>query len=231
MKKIVMNVPHSSIEGINNSGWSRSLKFFDAVKSLTDWHTDFIFDFAGSGCPVDIVRSGLSRFVCDVERLENDPMESIGQGIIYTKYDDTLHGGFRRVVSAESRKNLMAYYHAHINRLRNCLTPDALLVDFHSFPSFKAKDVDICIGYNEDWSRPSDSLIGFVEEEFRKRGYTVGINNPYSNSISPETGFCYPSIMIELNKQIYMDEQTLQMRPDVELISHTMEHIFNEVTH
>ena len=28
-----------------------------------------------------------SRFVCDVEPLENDAMESIGQGIIYTRYN------------------------------------------------------------------------------------------------------------------------------------------------
>ena len=30
------------------------------------------------------------------------------------------------------------------------------------------------------------------------------VNEPYSNSLSPETGFTYKSLMIEVNKRIYM---------------------------
>jgi putative restriction endonuclease len=37
--------------------------------------------------------------------------------------------------------------------LRYNLCPDALLLDCHSFPS-ELSDVDICIGFNEDWSKP-----------------------------------------------------------------------------
>ena len=78
-----------------------------------------------------------------------------------------------------------------------------LLVDCHSFPK-DLSDVDVCIGVNDDWSRPSDSLIDFAVDHFTSSGYSTSINAPYSNSISPETGFRYPSLMIELNKRTYL---------------------------
>lgn len=37
------------------------------------------------------------------------------------------------------------------------------------------------------------------------RGYKTAFNKPYSNSYAPKTRFDYPSLMIELNKSIYMD--------------------------
>jgi hypothetical protein len=46
---------------------------------------------------------------------------------------------------------------------------------------------------------------------FEKRGYKVGINTPYANSIAPETGYTYNSIMLEVNKRLYLNEQTLEM--------------------
>ena len=88
------------------------------------------------------------------------------------------------------------------------LSEHSLLIDCHSFPS-DLSDVDICIGFNEDWSKPTDFVIDLVVELFKQHGYKVGINTPFSNSIAPETGYTYNSIMIELNKRVYLNEQTL----------------------
>lgn len=68
--------------------------------------------------------------------------------------------------------------------------------------------MDICIGFNEDWSRPQDSVIDLVARTFRDAGYVVGINTPYSNSIPPAKGFEYLSIMIEVNKRLYLRDDT-----------------------
>jgi hypothetical protein len=71
--------------------------------------------------------------------------------------------------------------------------------------------VDICIGYNDDWSKPTDFVIELCKSVFEKHGYKVDINTPYTNAIAPETGYAYNSIMIEVNKRVYLNEQTLEM--------------------
>ena len=43
-----------------------------------------------------------------------------------------------------------------------------------------------------------------VKRQFEKSNYKVAVNRPYSYSLSPETGFIYKSLMIEVNKRVYM---------------------------
>ena len=60
-----------------------------------------------------------------------------------------------------------------------------LIVDCHSFPSDLAPNVDICIGFNEDLSKPSNPIIDMVAETFRDAGYLVALNRPYANALAP----------------------------------------------
>ena len=79
-----------------------------------------------------------------------------------------------------------------------------MLLDCHSFPS-EMSDVDICVGYNEDWSKPHKETIELAVSLFEDTGYKVGINEPYSNSETPEYPFAYQSMMLEVNKKAYME--------------------------
>jgi N-formylglutamate amidohydrolase len=72
--------------------------------------------------------------------------------------------------------------------------------------------VDICIGFNEDDTKPSDSVLALVADHFTDRGYKVSFNVPFSNSKTVETPARYTSLMIEINKSIYMDEDTLEKK-------------------
>ena len=72
--------------------------------------------------------------------------------------------------------------------------------------------MDICVGFNEVWSKPDASTLELVVNLFEENGYTVGINNPYSNSETPECPFAYQSLMLEVNKKAYMDEGSLQLK-------------------
>lgn len=199
--RIVLNIPHATAHGIREAHWDDREAVMAHVAYLTDWHTDWLF---GRDDPrIEAVRASLSRFVVDCERLEDDPLEAVGQGIIYTAFE-----GCKRTIDDRERAFLMGCYREHIGRLRTALTPDSILVDCHSFSSDKA-DVDICIGFNSDWSRPDDWTLQLVADTFKADGYTVAYNAPYSNSIAPVTGFPYPSVMIEVNKRCYMDEDTL----------------------
>lgn len=129
---------------------------------------------------------------------ENDPLEKIGQGIVYSSFE----GIGRNLTGTEIIYR--SYYLGHKAAVIKELTPSSILIDCHSFPS-DLSDVEVCIGFNDDWSMPDKDLLSQIESMFRSRGYKTAFNKPYSNSYAPKTRFGYPSLMIELNKSIYMD--------------------------
>ena len=211
---IVLNEPHASVEGLydsNLSFWHIDERFLnEAVLDLTDWHTDFLFHGL-SDSRVKTVRFPYSRFIVDAERLWNDPMESIGQGILYRQF-----GRFSRTIPAEAEKPLHGRWQSHQRCLKSALASGSspLLLDCHSFPA-RMSDVDICIGYNEDWSKPNKETIELAVNLFEDNGYKVGINEPYSNSETPACPFLYQSMMLEVNKKAYMEPDSLRIKqPD-----------------
>lgn len=201
---LVLNIPHASVAGLGYAKWDDEVGLIREVRKWTDWYTDLIF-VPDNKPGVKSITADYSRFVVDVERLEDDPLDSTGQGIVYTQFN-----GIKRTIDEEERLGMMAYYYAYIKQLKGMLNEHSLLVDCHSFPS-ELSDVDICIGVNNDWSRPTEFVIELVAEAFKQAGYSVMVNQPYSNSIAPQMEFSYDSIMIELNKRIYLNEQTLEL--------------------
>lgn len=207
-KRIVLNEPHASIEGLYDnqlSFWNIDERFInDIVLKWTDWHTDFLFHGYRSE-KVRTVRFPYSRFIVDAERLWDDPLEQHGQGIVYKQFD-----GYTRIVPEENEAQLLGLWHWHQQRLRYNLCEGALLLDCHSFPS-EMSDVDICIGYNEDWSKPHKETIELAVNIFEDNDYKVGINEPYSNSETPDCPFPYQSMMLEVNKKVYMEDWSLHL--------------------
>ena len=59
----------------------------------------------------------------------------------------------------------------------------------------------------QNGTKPSQEIIDMVASHFRSAGYTVGINNPYSNSVcasmDPNKART-KTIMIEVNKAVYL---------------------------
>lgn len=202
LNKIVLNIPHASVEGLYDkklSFWQPTVSFInDCVYKLTDWHTDYLF--VEDSSTITPIRFPYSRFIVDAERLENDPLESIGQGIIYKQFDS-----FSRNIPNDKTTidRLKALWDNHQKNLTNKLDEDAILIDCHSFPQ-EMSDIDVCIGYNDDWSKPNQLILDKVQQIFIDAGYKIGINNPYSNSISPKREFKYSSFMLEINKAAYM---------------------------
>lgn len=216
---IILHIPHASVAGLGNARWDDKVGLIREVKRWTDWYTDLIFVPANRP-EVKSITADYSRFVVDVERLEDDPLEEIGQGIIYTQFKD-----LKRNINEDERQGLMGYYQSYIKQLKSMLNERSLLIDCHSFPS-ELSDVDICIGVNEDWSSPTDFVIELVAEVFKQFGFSVRINHPYSNAIAPQTNFAYNSIMIELNKRIYWNEQTLELTESVNKVRTTLDRLY-----
>lgn len=202
---IVLNIPHASIDGLGTTIWDNKEAILSEVRRWTDWFTDYIF-IPETREGIKVITADYSRFVVDVKRLSDDPLEKDGRGVIYTEFNNA-----HRFIEEKERLDLVSYYYSYINRLKELINEHSLLIDCHSFPS-DISDVDICIGYNDDdWSKPTEFVIELVTKFFNSHGYKVGINSPYADSVSPTTGFVYSSIMIDVNKRIYLNEQTLEL--------------------
>ncbi len=210
---IVLNIPHSSSFGVFDETigrWPVGPGFYnECVRKLTDWYTDILFHPEDK--EIKSIVFPYSRFVCDVERLDDDPMESIGQGILYTKYQ----GYTRGIFTSKERENILQLRTNHRRKLSQALSEDAVLIDCHSFPSEFDLKTDICIGFNDDWSY-DERLVDMIKSEFEHAGYHVSLNKPYSNSITPQCSFPYKSVMIEVNKKVYMDEYHLLLNNNPE---------------
>lgn len=212
-ERIVLNEPHASIEGLYDerlSGWDIDDHFLnELVFPLTDWHTDYLFH--GFSHPnIKTVRFPFSRFIVDAERLWDDPMENIGQGVIYRYFED-----YQRTLTKRQEWSLGSLWVKHQNNLKKNLCENALLLDCHSFPEDMG-DVDICIGFNDDWSRPNMELLSCTVNLFEDSGYSVAINYPYSNAEAPECPFRYQSMMIEINKRVYLERRSIYLKTHYE---------------
>ena len=207
-KKIVLNIPHSSLNNISDAKWSDWVTMVKQILKWTDLYTDSLFAPDGQMFDLDrqfeIHKFNHNRFYIDAERLVDDEMEKIGQGIIYTCFE-----GHNRIVTEEEKEKLI----------------DTLLIDCHSFPNEKSPDTDFCIGYNEDWSKPCSKVIKGIRNILENNGFRVGINEPYSNSLTPIPTNNYHSLMIEVNKKLYMSEITKEMSPE----SYKINKLINEI--
>ena len=170
----------------------------------TDWFTDELFGLALPG--VSVVKSRLARLDCDAERLE-DEADRLANFVRITD-DERLKKSVEE--NAHWRNGLLAeWYRYRAEVLAAAADGATLVVDCHSFPSDLAPDVDICIGFNEDASKPAAATLELVARVFRDAGYSVAFNRPYANALAP-AGYVGHSLMIELNKHTYMNEQTLE---------------------
>lgn len=192
--------------------------------SMTDWYTDELF--ALSEADAVEVRHAVSRLVLDPERFLDDaqePMAAQGMGVIYTRTSAGLV--LRSDPTPGERAALIErFYIPHHSRLsaavRGSLSAHgrALVIDCHSFPSRplpchdykESGSPDVCIG-TDSFHTPS-CLRDLAEEAYEAGGWTVVIDHPFRGALVPSEHFGRTpevyAIMVELNRRLYMDEQT-----------------------
>lgn len=223
---LILHVPHASADfsfaGLNATDpCGRS--FLRQATPLIDWYTDELFVPATPSEQIVPVVFDTCRTLVDVERLSHDPLGAEKLGITSSRLLLTSRGYLDPRASEESDSRYLQKYLDHQYRLA-CLTirhHRSLLIDCHSFSSgptvlqpdmMKTRGVDICLGFNEDFTRPDDHTLYLVEEHFLERGYRVSFNTPFSCSKTIDTPAHYKSLMIAVNKRLYMHEKTLEKR-------------------
>jgi N-formylglutamate amidohydrolase len=219
VNSLIFHIPHSKTEIPHQykSDFIDTKLVKNEIELLTDFATDEIFNIDNTSKIV----FPYSRLFCDVERLDdqNEVMFKYGRGFYYTKTD---RGELLRE-NTEGNKAIIHrdYYLKHHNELTNMVDQKiedmgfALIVDCHSFadkPFYSDIEQgidrpDFCLG-TDDYHTPK-WLIDMVQLHFTNLGYSVGINYPYEGTIVPlqyfKTNDDVLSIMIEVNRKLYMD--------------------------
>jgi len=224
---LVANIPHSSTcipEHNRTSFLLNDDELHQELLRMTDRYTDELFSRVstiGGTCFV----YGVSRLVVDPERFEDDEDEDMakkGMGVIYTKSSDGRP--LRESIPDAERKQLLdAYYRPYHKRfqkeVQHCLDrfDTCMIIDCHSFPSkplpfedASKKRPDICIGILP--FHTPQSLINEIQGFCAQHNWTTAINEPFEGTYVPlkflKKDTRVKSIMIEINRRLYMDEHT-----------------------
>ncbi|MEO8494177.1 MAG: N-formylglutamate amidohydrolase [Planctomycetota bacterium] len=222
---MILHVPHSSDaipEQFRDQIVLSDAELRAELLLMTDAFTDELFAFPAA----TVLRFPISRLLVDVERFPGDaqePMSKVGMGMIYTR---TAHGKkLKRTLLPEEARHLASrYYEPHHQLLTAAVKIEleqhrtALIVDCHSFPSRPLpcdRDQSIprpqfCIG--TDAFHTPQALSQATAHHVEKMGYGVQMNQPYEGALVPMEFFQnnrqVASIMIEVNRSLYMDELT-----------------------
>ena len=211
---VVLHIPHASTHippEIRDQFLLSDVDLEAEIQAMTDHGTDELF--AGHG---DVtVAAEVSRLVVDVERFLDDPMEAVGMGAVYTR--TSQQEPLRRPLSPQEHQALLDhYYHPHHARLTQAVEPGCLIIDCHSFPgrALPYEDdqsldrPDFCIG-TDDFHTPPE-LAAVAVDFLESRGYTVAVNRPFAGTMVPARYYrrdtSVRSIMIEINRRLYMDD-------------------------
>jgi N-formylglutamate deformylase len=222
MIKLILHIPHTSTEIPLLDGYVSTLdEMQQEIIKLTDWYTDDLFDSQAD----DKIVAPFSRIFCDVERFADDELEvmsKFGMGVLYEKFDD---GNLLRIVSPELKQNVLKnYYWVHHNTFSKAVklnleqTKSCLILDCHSFPANPLTRALVRDEMRPDFNIGTDSyhtpkhIINESIDYFETKGYTLGVDTPYSGSIVPMEYYQKDprvrSIMLEVNRGLYLKENT-----------------------
>ncbi len=215
-------------------------KLEENIYQYCDLYTDELFsslleNFGG-------VKSSYSRLFFDPERFGDD-----GQEDMYKKYK--LGWFYENAIlcktplrKTNNKNSIRKYFDDHHKELNNKtkqkldLYDKCTIIDCHSFSNerywFHDKDIylpDICIGFEENHA--DYELIEIIKDEFKE--YDIGINTPYLGSLVPtdywQKDFRVKSVMIEINKKLYLESDNLTKSDNFYLIKQKIENILEKI--
>ena len=92
-----------------------------------------------------------------------------------------------------------------ISNLSDILNEHSLLIDCYSFSSHLSR-ADVCIGFNKDWSQPTDFVIELVSRFMEKQSYITCIKPP-SLTARPKASLKKDAITVGVSKRIISDDK------------------------
>ncbi|NKE66648.1 N-formylglutamate amidohydrolase [Ramlibacter sp. RBP-2] len=156
----------------------------------------------------------------------------LGKGLIWKFTDDGVPVYQRRLTVAEVRARIDRCWRPYHEAVRQAIAAAharhgySIHINCHSMPAVSGSHAtdfpglvhpDFVVG-DRDGSTASPALSQLICDHLRGRGYSVAYNHPYKG-VELLRRYGDParhrhSIQIELNREIYMDEETLAIKPD-----------------
>ena len=231
---LIAHIPHSAVYIPPLFRQSIVLNHADLEKELllmTDRYTDDLFSSVHEIGGRSTIYN-YSRLAFDPERFEDDDKEvmaSRGMGVIYEKTSSGKN--LRDKPSSEEREHILETFYRPYHRAIHKETEDlltrfsqCLILDCHSFPSrplpyeldqnpFRP---DVCLG--TDSFHTPEQLTNDIQRFLSDKGLSSMINRPFSGTYVPLKFYGSDnrvlSIMIEVNRRLYMNETTGERLPD-----------------
>jgi N-formylglutamate deformylase len=243
LKQLILHIPHSSTEIPLRDGYCVSDEILESeIVKLTDWHTEDLFRSDDD----ELIIAPFSRIFCDAERFHDDEQEimsQFGMGVLYEKTDN---GDVMRVVTPELRKTILdEYYWKHHHALDKAVSSQleqynkAIIVDCHSYPEIPIKRSLVKTSFRPDFNIGTDSyhtpkeLIEISVAFFERKGYTLGVDVPYTGSIVPlkyyQKNKNVQSIMLEVNRRLYLEENSNGKNYNYELTKMVIQEFVNVI--
>lgn len=232
IKGVIYNIPHASTE-ISEVVKEDFLISDSELRKVNFLMTDLFIDDLMSRLTDRLsgVKSDHSRIVVDMERFLDDSMEVMSEKGMGAFYRSDHTGKRLRDLDSEDvdflTKEIYDPYHKKLtNLVDESLEQNGkcLILDLHSFSSKplpyefdqSLERPDICLGFDE-FHCPVD-LVNKLKESFEKVGFSVAFNRPFSGAIVPMKYYKrdsrVTSLMVEINKKIYMNEDTFDKKPE-----------------
>ena len=233
---IILHIPHSSTVFPNGKNSIDDLD--EQERLLIDYYTNELFVPEQETNNICGMVFPYCRLYCDVERLINDPLEKNGLGISYSRWVPRKDGYGELLRSFSGRSEAFALYtdfHSEVSKKIVGMFGSILLIDCHSFSALpnllnsNPPDIEICIGYNDDETCPDKVVIGNIVQHFKSRGYKVGVNEPFSNSKTFMVPVKYHSVMIEVNKRLYINEYTLEKTDGFDKLKNDIQELYSKL--
>ena len=212
---------------------------------MTDWHTDRIAVAAASiaAAPTVVFANRLSRLVVDPERFpdEREVMERVGMGAVYRTCADRTR--LRDVDPARDAMLIEWYFLPYADALATLVqemlddTGRCTIIDVHSYPrqplpyelDHAAPRPGVCVGTDEIHTPAATRRIAFEAMAGVRGG--VAENTPFAGTYVPLRHYGrdrrVSSVMIEIRRDLYLDEPSTPRLVDVEDLAHRLARIID----
>lgn len=224
---LLVNIPHSSTyipSEVEVKFLLHNNNLQEELLRITDRYTEELFSCITELGGISVIYN-YSRLVLDPERFKDDEKEIMaakGMGVIYTK---DSNGRKLREINEKDRNLLLQniydpYHEAITKEVEELLVTfgECLIIDAHSFPAIplpyensqSIKRPQICIG--TDLYHSPKYLIEYIRNFFEEINLTTEINIPFKGCYVPSKFFHQEkrvkSLMIEINRGLYLEEDT-----------------------
>jgi N-formylglutamate deformylase len=235
---VIVEVPHAGLE-VDAEALATLVAPALAIGRDADLYVDELYADAPD-LGATLLAARMSRYICDLNRSEQDvdrdtvlgaTGRSSPHGLIWRSTTDNRAAIARPLPKSELERRLQAYYRPYHDKLDELVRERldrygfVILISGHSMPS-RGRDghddpgrerADVVPGTRQR-STAAAAVIDATEDVARRFHFGLAHDDPYRGGHTtvrygrPAAGI--HAIQIELNRRLYMDEQTLARKPN-----------------